>query len=258
MGMRKWKRDVRGLGLRAALQWRAPGGAPVVALDVRDYGRVYVRRGDTDLGVLRDTIGDRAYDVGAKAVQAALQARYEAILREGRTPVIVDAGANIGGATLWFQRAYPQAALVAIEPDAGTAEILRRNVGESAVVLEAAVGAKPGFVSVSNSGAAVAVTTERAESGCRIVTIDEAAAEVVGGELFIVKVDIEGFESDLFSENLGWIDRSAAVFVEPHDWLFAGRGTSRSFQTAMGARDFELIIRGENLLYVNRDIYRAA
>ena len=68
--------------------------------------------------------------------------------------------------------------------------------------------------------------------------------------IFIAKIDIEGFEKDLFSSNLGWIDRAEMVIIEPHDWMLPGQQSSATFQRAMGSRDFELFISGENLIYV--------
>ena len=64
------------------------------------------------------------------------------------------------------------------------------------------------------------------------------------------KIDIEGFESDLFADNLDWLDRFAVVAIEPHDWMFPGQGTSLSFQKAMAARDFEMVICGQNLIFL--------
>ena len=66
------------------------------------------------------------------------------------TPTIIDAGAHIGLATLYFAKQYPKAHILAIEPHPINATILRKNVTENrltnVVVLEAgldiAVGKK--------------------------------------------------------------------------------------------------------------------
>jgi hypothetical protein len=91
--------------------------------------------------------------------------------------------------------------------------------------------------------------TVRADAGVPVLTVRDAAARVPNGKLFIVKVDIEGFESDLFAANLDWLDEVEAVYLEPHDWLEPGKGTSFSFQRAMAQHPFELFIKGENLVY---------
>ena len=78
----------------------------------------------------------------------------------------------------------------------------------------------------------------------------DAFAKVANGVPFIVKIDIEGFESDLFSTNVGWLDDVYMVIIEPHDWMLPGMKSSRSFQVAMGQHDFDIFVLGENLIYV--------
>ena len=49
---------------------------------------------------------------------------------------------------MWFRSIYTEAYIVAIEPDPGNVEVLKRNVGVDPLitVVEAAVGSKVGFV----------------------------------------------------------------------------------------------------------------
>jgi hypothetical protein len=116
--------------------------------------------------------------------------------------------------------------------------------------MEAAIGAERGFAGLSSRGLAWAVQTERAEAGVPIVTVNDAF-EASGGDVpFFVKIDIEGFENDLFASNTDWLARCYMVAIEPHDWMLPGKMTSRTFQQAMARYPFELFLRGENLLYV--------
>ena len=50
--------------------------------------------------------------------------------------------------------------------------------------------------------------------------------------LLLVKVDIEGFERDLFADNLDWIDATPLLVIELHDWMIPGRANSRAAWTA--------------------------
>lgn len=245
-------REIKRLGpafARARFSDRQGGGEAEV--QVGPYGRVRYRRGDTDLTTLRQVFLNQEYAF-PEMVRERVAARYAALLAAGRTPVIVDAGANIGGATIWFKHHFPRAAIVAVEPAPGNADVLRRNTArlDGVTVLEAAIGSEAGFAAVQENEGSWAFRTTRSTEGQAIVTVAQAAAGVPGGALFIVKVDIEGFESDLFAGNLGWLDEAYAVFVEPHDWMLPGRRTSGSFQRAMGEREFELFLVGENLAYV--------
>lgn len=225
--------------LRAQARVRLPGG-----------GQATVRGRDSDFGTLRQVFRDQEYAILSDTHRRRVRERYQAILAEGRTPVIIDAGANIGSAALWFKQQYPRASVVAIEPDPSNSAILRQNAVDGIIALQAAIGSEPGHVSVVPNDRSWAIRTERADDGCPVVTVQQAAERVPNGSLFIVKVDIEGFESDLFRSNLAWLDEPAAVYLEPHDWMTPG--TSKSFQAAFGERDFDLIMRGENLIYVRR------
>ena len=121
------------------------------------------------------------------------------------------------------------------------------------MVVEAAIGAKPGKVVVENAfGVSWGLQTRRTDvssDGVPILPISDLIKKVEGGRLLIVKIDIEGFESDLFSENIDWLDEPSLVIIEPHDWMLPGKRSSRGFQRAFAERDFDLILNAENLFY---------
>ena len=222
-------------------------------VNVRGVGPIHIRGGNSDVAMLRQIFRQNEYDLDHPAeIGERFQRRYREILAAGRKPIIVDAGANIGGSALYFEQKFPEARIVSVEPDAGNVAVLRRNLERrpNHVILEAAIGAMPGFVSVVGHEQGWAVQTERADKGLPIVTIEDAFKASGGDDPLLVKIDIEGFESDLFSTNLGWIERSFAIAVEPHDWMLPGKGTSLSFQKALAPHGFEVFIKGENLLYV--------
>jgi FkbM family methyltransferase len=245
--------DMRVFGPSAVLRHFARLKSDRVAtISAPGVGPVYIRTGESDIAAMRQVFVRGDYDIDWPVELAArLKQRYDAILADGGRPIIVDAGANIGAASLWFGHAYPQARVVSVEPDPGNAAILRRNVGHRAnhVILEAAIGAEPGFVSLVNEGLGWAVQTKRAETGLPVVTVDDAFEASGGDTPFIVKVDIEGFERDLFASNTAWLERCYAVIIEPHDWMLPGEMSSRTFQQAMAQHPFELYMRGENIVY---------
>jgi FkbM family methyltransferase len=228
-------------------------GADTAVVRIRGVGEIHLRAGESDVAAIRQIFGGREYDIGRiPAIGARLNARYRAILDSGRKPVIVDAGANIGVASLWFRMVYPEATIVAVEPEPGNVAILSRNLGglRDIMVLAAAIGGRPGFVQVRNERLGWAAQTARAESGVSVVTMAtafDAAPECIP---FFAKIDIEGFESDLFSDNLDWLSEVYMIIIEPHDWMLPGKKTSQSLQIAMGRCDFEMFISGENLVYV--------
>jgi FkbM family methyltransferase len=228
-------------------------GASIASVKLPGVGSVHLRVAESDVEVVRQVFRHNAFDVGiGPAIRARIQRRYCEIIENGKNPAIVDAGANIGIATLWFKKKFPAAHVVALEPEPGNLALLRRNVANipGVFVLDNAIGGTPGFAGVKNTGLGWAATTERVEQGISILTMAEAFCTVPNGAPFIAKVDIEGFESDLFSDNTEWLQEVYVVYIEPHDWMLPGKATSRSFQRAMGELDFEIHISGDNLLYV--------
>ncbi len=217
------------------------------------WGDFHFRRGESDLQVYRQIFVHREYDLKKFPQFAVISKAYEEIVATGGRPVIIDAGANVGLSAIWFARLFPAALVLAVEPDPDNLAMCRLNTEPFAniEVVAAAIGSTPGAVDLNQDGKSWSVQTERSETGeIPIVTVDGLIEQAGPGAVsFIVKIDIEGFESDLFADNIHWIDAPRAIMIEPHDWKLAGAGTSQSFQRAlMGKR--EMLISGENLIFV--------
>lgn len=185
--------------------------------------------------------------------------RREYAFDVGREPrVIVDAGANVGLASIYFASRFPDARIVAIEPEAGNAQLLERNAAPYANirVVRAALWHENARLQVVDPGlgewgfrtrapdAAPAKVVQEVEG----VTLD-ALCERLGLErIDILKMDIEGAELEVFSRPAAWIGRVDGLIVELHDWLRPGCG--ESFRK--GATGFDAQWRqGENV-YASR------
>lgn len=189
---------------------------PSMTVAVPQIGRIHIRAGESDIATLRQVFIDGEYDLShPEQLKNRVLARYREIIDQGSTPIIADIGANIGSASLWFKQQFPEAAVIAVEPDPDNAAILKLNL-----------------------------------TGRPLVSVGDVFAHSAGNTPFIVKIDIEGFESDLFKSNLDWIARAYVVMIEPHDWMLPGQMTSHAFQKAMAEHPFEMFIRGENIIYV--------
>lgn len=245
--------DLRTFGIGAL--WQEAGRLrkdSTVALNLRDVGRVRIRSRDSDMSCLRQVFADQQYRLGGPFEQRT-RAAYDNILAEGSVPVIVDAGANIGAAALWFARTYPQATIVAVEPESENFNLLKDNVAGCAnvVPVQAALGGTSGFVSVEKPDhCSAGCRTQPAEHGIRMLTVAECASLVENGRLFIVKIDIEGAEKHVFEHDTSWIDDVQAIIVEPHDWMLPRAGTSQPFLKELSRHDFDLLIMHENLGFV--------
>jgi FkbM family methyltransferase len=220
---------------------------------VRGIGRVTVRRG-SDAKVFSQVFSSKQYELRYVRQFDEIRRRFGDIKTCGKIPLIIDLGANNGASALWFISRFPGSRVVAVEPDPDNAATCRHNVrGQNVVVLEAAIGSEAGMVNlITDNREDWTVTTKRSAGGAvQLLTVPEILERNGDCELFMVKIDIEGFESDLFQSSTEWLLKTKVVFIEPHDWYFPG--SSRHFQRVLGGMDFDLLIKDENLIYVQRE-----
>jgi FkbM family methyltransferase len=228
----------------------------VYSVELPAVGRIYLRKHSSDISVLRQVFRDREYDLGEQEQSARLRCRYRLLIENGFIPLIIDAGANNGCSALWFASQFPEARIAAIEPDPKNFEICRMNVGQKDTisVFNAAIGGCSGDVVLHGRGnSPCAVYTSRQGTGAKmpVMTIGDILASFTPQHrILLVKIDIEGFESDLFSHNTGWLEDVMAVMIEPHDWMLPGQFSSVPFQRAMAGYRFEMLLQGENLIYM--------
>ena len=169
--------------------------------------------------------------------------------------VIVDAGAHVGYATVWFAQRYPAAIVVAIEADSDNVEILRRNVAglQQVQILSAALMAEAGSTTVVDPGHGswgyrVAKNNDSWATGTRramvqSVTVLDILDRFQLERVDLLKIDIEGSELEVMNESAPWIERVDALAIELHDRMLPG--CTRAFMNATEAFDFEAT-RGEN------------
>ena len=237
----------------AELMLNLPGGGQ----------RKFLFRADSigDAGVVDQIFRAADYQIHPDARFQSLMRYAAAQSVDGKRPLVIDAGANIGASSVYFALQYPAGRVVAIEPEKGNAELLRRNAeGLDIVVREAALGAEPGEAFLSDPG--------HSDWGFRVgdsgavpvavVSVPELLSEADSQQLFplICKIDIEGGEAALFAKNTEWLDRFAMITIELHDWLFPGEGNSRNFLRAIASNDFDFLYRGENVFAFNNRLLR--
>jgi FkbM family methyltransferase len=184
---------------------------------------------------------------------------YKKILSEGNRPVIVDCGGHIGLSTVWFASRFPEATLYCIEPDTSNFKLLQQNTAAypNVVCLNGGVWNKPCHLEIMNplSGSASFQLRELSDSDSserpnvlRAYTILEVLKLEKLNRLFLVKMDIEGAESQVFLDPAPWLALTAVMIIELHDWLMPGQGTSRNFFKRLAENSFDVVLQGENLL----------
>jgi hypothetical protein len=94
---------------------------------------------------------------------------------------------------------------------------------------------------------------ERTDGGIRMMSINSlvGAPEHQMCEPFIVKIDIEGFERELFSKNTDWVDRFAVLIIELHDWMLPKERSSGNFLSTIAKLDRDFVYVGENVFSIS-------
>jgi len=188
-----------------------------------------------------------------------LQKYYDGLVSSGVTPLIIDCGGNIGLATKFFAETYPKAKIVCIEPDsANIAQARINNSNGDVVFLEAAIGGSDSRGDIIDPGLGNNAfrVTDSGGGDLRIISMNTVLRDNALGNTgkFIAKIDIEGFEQDLFSKNTEWIDEFPLLIVELHDWLLPRAGTSLSFLREISKLDRDFVCLGENVFSISNKI----
>ncbi len=219
-----------------------------------NFGRITIRPGNSDAATLHQVFVDRSYDLSRFPQFERVKTAYEALLNAGKRPIIVDAGANIGAASIWLSRQFPRAFVIAVEPDPDSAKICRENISEleNVRLVEAAIGNKKGQACLDRSGKAWATRSTRSDDGeTPIISINEILADAPeNSALFMVKIDIEGFEDDLFAKNTEWMDKAFVLMIELHDWMLPGKYSSHNFLKSLNGSLREVLVADDTLFLV--------
>jgi FkbM family methyltransferase len=224
---------------------------------------VLLRPGTTDWRVLHQIFADQEYDPASPAHDAALSRCYEEALGRSELPVIIDCGANIGLASIWYAQRYPQARIIAVEPEPENFRILALNAANYANItpVQGGISDRKTRVSLANVGDAPWAweTKESAETGeIATFTVPDLLAGVANARLLIVKIDIEGFEVELFRSNREWPRQVPLIVFESHDRLFAWRGTFHAIVSALIDQKRDYIQKGENTFAFLHDLQSAS
>lgn len=202
-----------------------------------------LRLGTSDVRVFKEIFSDLEYDWGFN------------------TPpkVIVDVGGYTGLSAAFFAHKYPEATIIAIEPDARNYQLLMLNTMRFPNVhaVRAAVWKESGTIALTDPGSGawglqVSELDTPAVGGevIRAVTIDDIRQEFGLDRIDLLKVDVEGSEKEIFSTADSWISSIDAICIELHDRFKIG--CSRSF--FMAVQDFPIELhRNEDVLVARAD-----
>jgi FkbM family methyltransferase len=147
---------------------------------------------------------------------------------------IVDVGANVGAATLWFAQRAPQAKIVAVEPASRANTVLAHNVRANHLetrvgIVAAALAQRSGSVVLEQSGPSVHTRIAQGSSrGERVsaLSLEELLGQCRLEEIDLLKLDCEGAEFGILMSSADRLLRRIGAIVgeyhvgdqHPADW----------------------------------------
>lgn len=165
---------------------------------------------------------------------------------------IVDAGAHIGLATLYFLHRFPQACILAVEPEPSNADVFVKNTSayHNVNLHRAALWSEHKLLNIENPDAdswsfRVQETGNRS-GGVNAITI----ADILDKNSFIdiLKLDIEGAEMELFSGDNTWLKQVGLVILEFHEHY--SPGSTEMIKSVMKDYGFRKVLeQGENVIF---------
>lgn len=192
---------------------------------------LFIRPGTADQDAYSEVFVARQYDVDS-----------------GDSRFIVDAGAHIGHASVFFASKYPQATVVAIEPEASNFALLLANTKRYPNIKPIQAGLWGRRVPLRIQDLSVAtwsfrVAEDPSSGDIRAITIEDILSEFNVSQIDLLKIDIEGSELEVLNSAQTWIGSVRNLIVELHDRFRPG--CADALVRALSGCDYERSESGE-------------
>lgn len=190
------------------------------------------RSGASDLDLFKQIFIDREYRCLDDVADADL---------------VIDCGANVGYSAAYFLSRFPRCRLIAVEPDESNFALLNRNLQRFTgrfTTLRAGVWPHEAGLKISEErfgdGREWSYTVREVGAGesPQIEGVGIASLLRMSGcdRISLLKIDVEGAEKWIFSENVDqWLGKVDMLVIELH-----GTECGNVFQRAISTYDFEL------------------
>jgi FkbM family methyltransferase len=139
--------------------------------------------------------------------------------------VIVDVGANVGFAALYFLKHMPNATIYCMEPDPDNFFFLQKNLKaelESGKVkaMLAGLSGKDGFMNLEKNVLKYnsRLVEKASENSVKVITysVESFLKKFVEGKIDLFKMDIEGTEEIIFEDDISWLGKVEELLIEFH------------------------------------------
>jgi FkbM family methyltransferase len=174
--------------------------------------RLSLRLHTSDAAVYRDTFIDKEYEFPLSFEPCS----------------IVDAGANCGMTAVFYANRYPQAKIIAIEPEPSNFAALVKNTAAYPQVIPicAALWNQDGEVDLFPGWRNTATWGKwgfrvRDGKGSRAITVPTLMRKFSLETIDVLKIDVEGAEREIFA-TCDWMEKVKFLAIELHDRFWPG------------------------------------
>jgi len=170
--------------------------------------------------------------------------------------LIIDGGANVGYASIFFANKYPDAEIIAVEPEESNFRLLKENVSfyPNVKLVKAGIHDKNTYLKISNLekdqkwGFQVEESNADDKDAFKSITINDILKDSKRDMIDILKLDIEGSEKEVFEDCEDWLGKVKVLIIELHEVFKPG--CEEVFYSKIKDYDFRKFQRGENIVLV--------
>jgi FkbM family methyltransferase len=195
------------------------------------------------------TVAGNSYQLLLRLFKELFIAEPYAFTTTNTSPLILDCGANIGLAVLYFKKQFPDARILAFEPNPEAFSLLARNVAANNL---RSVELYQVALADGTDGASLTGSLQAYAEGVRTVQVPaRRLADYLGTTptFDLLKLDVEGAEAAILADlsQAGLLRRIQRCIVEYHYPI----GTAASAQLALMLQSFEK----EGFTYFIKQVY---
>lgn len=186
------------------------------SLDImKAFGDLNIRKSGSDIRVFKQIFLDEVYHF---------------FPQDFNPKVIIDAGANVGYSAVWFASKFPNAKILAIEPEKSNFDLLKTNTINRLTIIPIKAGLwfEKSFLKIHDSKSGswafeTRIPKKGEKTDVETVTIPELIINYKLNQIDLLKIDIEGAEYELFQNQAeNWLPFVNMIMIETHDRMRPG------------------------------------
>ena len=209
---------------------------------LKEYN-LLIRENTSDISVFYQVIVHKAYDID---------------IPDFSPQIILDLGANVGYASVFFAKKYPQAEIFALEPEKSNYDALIKNTSNYKQIhpLKGAIYSETKEMNVIDInlgewGMIIGDNGDENSQKTKAYSMNDLLKlwNLENKFIDIVKIDIEGSEKELFEADTFWLNNVRVLFIETHDRM--KKGCTKAVMKKLVDYDFDMSVIGDGLVFKN-------